>query len=39
VHQVRQPLYSHASGRWQNYAQQLVALRDYFDQAPQSMTD
>ena len=29
VHQVRQPLYSSSSGRWQNYARHLQPLRDY----------
>ncbi len=30
VHQIRQPLYQHASGRWCNYKQHLQPLREYF---------
>jgi hypothetical protein len=29
VHQVRQPLYASAAGRWQNYSQQLATLNTY----------
>jgi tetratricopeptide (TPR) repeat protein len=33
VHQVRQPLYSSAAGRWHNYSQQLTALDTYLQNA------
>lgn len=32
VHQVRQPLYTHADGRWRNYEQALEPLRQYLSQ-------
>ncbi len=33
VHQVRQPLYSRAQGRWQHYQEALAPLQRYLDQA------
>jgi hypothetical protein len=35
VHQVRQPLYGHASGRWRNYFSQLEALNTYLEEQKQ----